>query len=172
MDSRAKIAGHSIHQILIVFPLGLLATAVVFDAVYLATANEAMRVVAYWMLVAGILGGLVAAPFGTIDWLAIPTGTRARRVGLYHGLTMVAAIVLFAGSWWMRYSTPDRPAPSAYVLSYVGAVVAVIGGWLGGELVARLGVGVYDGAHLDSPNSLSGRPASEHVSSAPSIRSA
>ena len=31
MESRAKLLGHPIHQMLIVFPLGLLATAVLFD---------------------------------------------------------------------------------------------------------------------------------------------
>jgi uncharacterized membrane protein len=172
MESRARIAGHSIHQILIVFPLGLLATAVVFDAVYFIGHIETMKTVAYWMLVAGILGGLMAAPFGWIDWWAIPRNTRAARVGLIHGLTMMGAVVLFGGSWWMRYTTPDHPDLWAYVLSYTGAIMAVIGGWLGGELVVRLGVGVDRGAHLDAPNSLSGRPASEHAGSAPTIRSA
>ena len=40
MESKAKIFGHAIHPILIVFPLGLLATAVIFDVIYLATANR------------------------------------------------------------------------------------------------------------------------------------
>jgi uncharacterized membrane protein len=35
MESKAKLFGHPIHQILIVFPLGLLATAVIFDVIYL-----------------------------------------------------------------------------------------------------------------------------------------
>ena len=38
------------------------------------------------MIVAGIIGGLAAAPFGLIDWLAIPKRTRAKRIGLLHGL--------------------------------------------------------------------------------------
>ena len=33
---------------------------------------------------------------------------------------------------------------------------ALVTGWLGGELVDRLEVGVNRGAHLDAPNSLSG----------------
>jgi uncharacterized membrane protein len=37
MESRAKAFGHAIHPMLIVFPLGLLVTAVIFDIVYLAT---------------------------------------------------------------------------------------------------------------------------------------
>ena len=31
MESRAKLAGHAIHPMLIAFPLGLLSTAVIFD---------------------------------------------------------------------------------------------------------------------------------------------
>jgi uncharacterized membrane protein len=36
MESRAKLLGHPIHQMLIVFPLGLLATAVIVDVIYFA----------------------------------------------------------------------------------------------------------------------------------------
>ena len=42
--------------------------------------------------------------------------------------------------------------------------LAALTGWLGGELVDRLGVGVDLGACLDAPSSLSGRPASERSS--------
>ncbi|MBC7805180.1 MAG: hypothetical protein H7145_03420, partial [Akkermansiaceae bacterium] len=33
--------------------------------------------------------------------------------------------------------------------------------WLGGELVNRLGVGIDNGANLNAPSSLSGKPATE-----------
>jgi len=54
------------------------------------------------MLVAGIVGGLVAAPFGVIDWLAIPHGTRAKSVGGLHGGGNVVVLLLFAVSWYLR----------------------------------------------------------------------
>jgi hypothetical protein len=38
-------------------------------------------------------------------------------------------------------------------------LLAAVTGWLGGELVDRLSVGVDDGAHLNAPSSLSNRPA-------------
>jgi uncharacterized membrane protein len=161
MDSRAKILGHSIHQQLIVFPLGLLATAVVFDIIFLIFGDATIAVVAFWMIIAGILGGLAAAPFGWIDWFAIPSGTRAKSVGLMHGLTNVVVLLLFLVSAWMRWIEPDRPAMMAHLLAFAGFLLAFLGGWLGGELVSRLGVGVYEGAHLNAPNSLSGRPARE-----------
>lgn len=161
MDSRAKILGHSIHQQLIVFPLGLLGTAVIFDIAYLVLGNETMAVVAFWMIVAGLVGGFAAAPFGWVDWFAIPSGTRAKAVGLTHGLTNVVVLLLFILSGWLRWDDPEQPPLLAHVAAFAAFLLALFAGWLGGELVSRLGVGVYEGAHLNSPSSLSGRPAHE-----------
>jgi uncharacterized membrane protein len=55
-------------EMLIVFPLGMLATAVALD-----------------ISAAGILGGLLATLPGLIDWMAIPRNTRAKTIGLWHG---------------------------------------------------------------------------------------
>jgi len=164
MESRAKILGHAIHPILIVFPLGLLATGVIFDAVYLIWGNPAMATVAFWMIASGIIGGIVAAPPGWIDWFAIPSGTRAKSVGLAHGLGNNVVLLLFIVSWLLRRDAPERPETFASVLSFAGAGLALLTGWLGGELVERLGVGVDDGAHLDAPNSLSNQPITENAS--------
>ncbi|MFN2413291.1 MAG: DUF2231 domain-containing protein, partial [Pyrinomonadaceae bacterium] len=91
---------------------------------------------------------------------AIPSGTRAKTIGAMHGLGNVFALILFAGSWWLRSDVPARPETLASVISFAGAAVAAVGGWLGGELVERLGVGVDDGAHLNAPSSLSSSSAS------------
>ena len=152
MESSAKAAGHPIHQQLIVFPLGLLATAVVFDVLRLLTDNDDFSVAAWYMIAAGVLSGLVAALFGAIDYLAIPTGTRARRVGALHGAGNVVVVVLFAISWLLRGDEPGYvPTTPAFLLSLVAALLAVATGWLGGELVGRLGVGVDPDAGLDAP---------------------
>src|SRR5918993_3919910 len=129
MESRAKALGHPIHQMLIPFPFGLLATAVIFDIIYLVWGNPAMATVAYWMIIAGIVGGLAAAPFGLIDYLAIPRGTRARSVGLVHGLGNVVVLLLFAASWWLRYGADGGagahvPGALALALSFAGFALA------------------------------------------------
>ena len=154
MEARAKIFGHAIHPILIVYPLGLLSAAVVFDVIYLATGNPTWTTVSFWMIAAGIIGGLLAAVFGLIDYLKIPRGTRAASIGLLHGLTNLCVMILFIASWLLRYNTPNVPPTTALALSFIGVVAALLGGWLGGELVERLGVGVTPGANLNAPNSL------------------
>lgn len=161
MEARAKLFGHPIHQMLIVLPLGLLTGVLLFDALYLIAGGDEWRVVAYWLIPAGVLAGLLAAVFGLIDWTKIPRATRAKRIGVLHGLGNVVVVALFAVSWFMRADSATQPATLAYVLSYAGGALAMLTGWLGGELVDRLGVGVDDGANLDAPSSLSGRPAGD-----------
>jgi uncharacterized membrane protein len=159
MESRVKILGHPVHPMLIPFPLGLLPTAVVFDGIHLVTNNPQWSVMTFWMIAAGVIGGLAAAFFGLIDFFAIPGGTRAKRVGLLHAGVNVVAIVLFALSWVLRRDDPAAPEQGAMVISLVALLIAAVGGWLGGELVDRLGVGVDPGANLDAPSSLTAREA-------------
>lgn len=159
MESKVKFAGHPVHPMLIVFPLGLLSTAVVFDIIFLISDNAQWTVVAYYMVGAGIIGGLAAAAFGWLDWIAIPRGTRARRIGLWHGVGNVVVLALFILSWVLRRENPEVPPTGAIVAGLTAVVIALVTSWLGGELVDRLGVGVDDGAHLDAPSSLSGLPA-------------
>ncbi len=159
MESRAKIAGHPVHPMLIVFPLGLLATAVIFDIITLVWGAGRWSEMSFWMILVGVIGGLVAAVFGLIDFLGIPSGTRAHAIGLWHGLGNVVVVVLFAVSWFLRRADPAAPGALAYVLSFVAVALALVTGWLGGELVDRLGVGVDEGANLDAPSSLASRRA-------------
>jgi uncharacterized membrane protein len=154
IESHAKAAGHAIHQQLIVFPLGLLATAVVFDVLGLITDAEGFGVASYYMIAAGVVSGLVAAAFGAVDYLAIPAGTRAKRVGAVHGLGNVVVVVLFALSWLLRGDAPaHEPGTAAFLVALVAAVLATVTGWLGGELVSRLGVGISPDAGVDAPAS-------------------
>jgi uncharacterized membrane protein len=160
MESRAKLLGHPIHPMLIVLPLGLFIGAVVFDALYLWRGSPTFAAVAYWNIAGGVIGGLLAAVFGLIDWFAIPAGTRAKRIGLLHGGSNVVVVLIFAFVWLMRGDLPDAaPSANLFLLEVVALSLGSVAGWLGGELVDRLGVGVDDGAHPDAPSSLSGRPA-------------
>lgn len=162
MESKAKVMGHAAHPILMVFPLGLLSASVLFDITYLVTDSRAFALVAFWTLVGGLLGGLIAAVPGWIDWFVIPSGTRAKRIGLVHGLGNVVVLILFAISWLFRRDEVDYlPSGIALGLSFVSFALAAVTGWLGSELVERLGVGVHDHANLNAPNSLSGQSAAD-----------
>ncbi|HYR29087.1 MAG TPA: DUF2231 domain-containing protein [Thermoanaerobaculia bacterium] len=138
MKAKLTIGGHPIHHMLIVFPLGLLATSFFFDLAYLATGRAELATVAWWMIFAGVIGGLAASVFGLIDWLAIPRRTRAWVLGAWHGGGNAIVAVLFAISWAVRREEPGHPAAIAIVLSACGVLLSVITGWFGGELADRM----------------------------------
>ena len=155
MESRLKVLGHPLHPMLVMFPVALLATAVLFDVVDTVGGPDFLGEVAYWNLTVGLVGGLLAAVAGTFDLLAIPTGTRAKRVALTHAAANVALILLFAAVWAVRLNADSRAAGGALIaIEIVALAILGISAWLGGELVDRLGVGVDRDADLDAPSSL------------------
>jgi uncharacterized membrane protein len=149
-----RFLGHSVHQVLIVFPVGLLVTAVIFELIALGNGSAQFWTVAYWLIAGGLIGGGVAAVFGFLDWRHIPGRTRANRIGILHGLGNATVLVLFAVSWWMRNAPDQPPSTNALLLSFVGAALLLVTGWLGGELVSRLSVGVDQQAHINATNSV------------------
>jgi uncharacterized membrane protein len=157
MESKAKVMGHPIHPILVPFPLGLLTTSVVFDVVHLLAGGARWAEISFWLIAVGVLGGLLAAVFGLVDWLAIPSGTRAKTIGLAHGLSNVVMVALFAVSWLLRSGDTGDPGVLPIVLSFMGVGLASLEGYLGGELVFRMGIGVAEGANPNASGSSSGR---------------
>ncbi len=166
MESKVKSMGHPVHPMLVNFPLGLLVTSAVFDIIHWITGNRYWSGLAFWMIAAGVISGIMAAIVGTIDALAIPSGTRAKSVSWLHGAGNSLVLVLFVASWFLRLNTPENPPIVAYVLSFLGAALLGATGWLGGELTLRLGIGVDEGANVNAPSSLSGLPAGQVVTDA------
>ena len=142
---------------LVVFPLGLLATSVACDICRLATHNPSWGVVAFWTIVAGVIGGLLAAIPGFIDWLAIPNDTRAKSVGTTHMILNLVVVGLFVVSLIARSQASGGYAMASGVhmeWGWIGVGIALASAWLGGELVETLGISVHEGANPNAPSSL------------------
>jgi uncharacterized membrane protein len=130
--------------------------SVVFDAISVLTAGPSILATAYWMLTAGIVGGLVAAPFGLIDLLAIPDHTRARRIGHWYAGGNMIVLRPFIARWFLRPSDEVAPSLLAIALSLLGASLVLMTAWMGGEPVSRLGIGVSPQANPDASSSVHG----------------
>jgi uncharacterized membrane protein len=159
MEARAKLFGHPIHQMLIVLPLGLFAAAVIFDVMNMITASNRWAETAFWCITIGVLGGLFAAVFGAVDWMGIPKGTRAKTVGAVHGVGNVVVVGLFIVSALLRNSAMPFVSTGGVVFAFAGAGLALFTGWLGGELVNRMGVGIHEGANVNATSSMTRRAA-------------
>jgi uncharacterized membrane protein len=129
---------------LVVFPLGLLFTAVIFDIIGLVTGQATWRVVAFYDLAAGIVGALVAAVPGFVDYVSVRG--RPARTATWHMVVNLTAVAIFSASFVLRtrwaapWVAPDSSLPAG--LAIVAALVLGVGGWLGGHLVYAEAVGV------------------------------
>jgi uncharacterized membrane protein len=144
MRSKANIAGHPIHPMLIPLPLGLWVTSFVVDILFYFTRHQTLLVISKFMIAAGCIAALVAALFGIIDWLAIKDG-EVKSVANWHARLNIIALIIFAVSLFLRLSAYSqivgRRLTIPFLLSLVGVILITISGWLGGELVFRYGVG-------------------------------
>ena len=137
----ARIAKHPIHPMLVVLPLGLWVAALVFDVIYAITGHPSLRTAAFWNVGAGVVGALLAAIPGFVDWYGM-TG-RAGRLATYHMLLNLGAVAIFAVNWFVRTRVASGSS-WPLILSIVGVIGVGISGWLGGELVYVHRVGVEE----------------------------
>ena len=144
MKSKATLAGHPVHPMLIPFPLALWVTSFAVDILFYFVRHPTLLVIAKFMLAAGCIGALAAAIPGFVDWLAIKNG-EVKKVANWHARLNVAALVVFAISFFLRTASYSelvgRRLTIPFLLSVVGVILISISGWLGGELVFRYGVG-------------------------------
>ena len=144
MTSKANIGGHPVHPMLIPFPLALWATSFAVDVLFYFLRHPTLLIIAKFMIAAGCLGAIAAAIPGIIDWLTIKNGD-VKRAANWHARLNVAALVVFAISFFLRmgrYSElVGRRLTLPFLLSMVGVILISISGWLGGELIFRYGIG-------------------------------
>jgi uncharacterized membrane protein len=142
MSSRATIAKHPIHPMLVVFPIGLWVFSLVSDLMYLFNQTALWSELALYAMVGGLIGAIGASVPGLIDMLAI-RDIRVRKIARDHMILNASAIVIFGLNLLLRVSL-EPGAPLPILLSFAGILVVAVSGWLGGEMVYIHGVGVVE----------------------------
>lgn len=141
---RARLAGHPIHPALAHFPVGLWLAAVLWDLVGLWRSTDPLWwQMSYWCLALGLAVALPAIATGLIEFLALHSDEPATDTATAHMMAMAGATALFGASWVVRAKAGAETTPAlwALALAWVGAAVLAVGGWLGGSLVYRYGLG-------------------------------
>jgi uncharacterized membrane protein len=140
MASPASVKKHPLHPVLVAVPIGLWVFALVCDIVAAAGTTGAWSTVALYSVAGGIVGAVIAAVPGLVDYFSIDEAAM-RRIANVHWLLTVGALVVFAVTLWSRFELPATSIVPL-VLSVVGVVGIGIGGWLGGEMVYVKGMAV------------------------------
>lgn len=137
MESRLRIAGQAVHPVLVMFPLGLFTMAVLFDLGNVLGGPEILGVLAYWNIVAGLVGGVLVVLASAID-LVFLSNSRSKRIGVLQNLIHMGVLLLFAVILMLRMQTRDRVAGGGLVtVELIALGAAFVGAWYGGELVNR-----------------------------------
>lgn len=140
--SRAAVANHPLHPMLVPLPIAMLATAAATDLLYLGTRDRNWAKSSRWLLRAGVMTAGIAAPFGLTDFLTIPEARR-HAAGWIHLGGNAAVLALSSINLALRGKRADKPIfPLGVALSAGTAGLLLVTGWFGGELAYRHGVGV------------------------------
>jgi uncharacterized membrane protein len=145
MRSRAAIAGHPLHPAMVAIPVGAFTVALVADVVDLFGGGEGWTRTAEYAIWVGLVGALLAALLGFVDYFGVAMSRAAKRVATIHMLLNLTAVVLYAASCWLRDGEAETPS-LAMLLSTVAFFILSGSGWLGGELAFKHKVGVVENA--------------------------
>jgi uncharacterized membrane protein len=140
MRSKFSIAGHPIHPMLVVVPIGLIIWTLVADIIYVATDDRAWYDIAYWSGIAAIVSALIAAVPGFVDFVSVARHTTARGIAIAHmviNLAVVAAFVVAIFIMMDEGALAGGALAAVVVLHAAGAALLLVSGWLGAELVYR-----------------------------------
>lgn len=142
MYSKARIAGHPAHSMVVVFPIALFASTVALLLAHVGTQDPFYYRGAMVANVAGVITSLIATIPGAIDLFALPRPSRARELATRHALAALLVTAVFALSaallyrgWTGRVMVDgrwqlDATVPLAItVLGLVLLVSAAMAGW-------------------------------------------
>lgn len=149
MQTRLRVAGHPLHPVLVHFPVALWPTSLLWDVVGLWRGDSLWWQLSFWCLALGLIAALPAIAAGFLDYAQLPNNDPALGTANAHLSIMAGATTVFLVSLLVRGGAAvadSSPSMLAVVLSAVGTVLLLVGGWLGGTLVYRHGVGRVNGS--------------------------
>ncbi len=142
MRSRANIKTHPIHPILVTFPIAFFTGAFIADLMAVISSNNDLRTTATYLIIGGIVGGLLAATAGIIDYVhTVPPKSSAKKRAAKHGMLNTTVLSIFAVSLYLR-SAGQLDHIYIVALEFVAIVMMGFAGWMGGTLVYRNQIGV------------------------------
>ena len=141
METRATVAEHPVHPMLIPFPIALWIFSLASDLIYLfGFGGPVWKDIALYTMAGGTIGGLAAAIPGYIDYRSLSDPVIVR-VAQMHMIINVGLIVLFTINAGLRIMNGTEAVLPVF-LSALGVAALGVSGWLGGELVYVQGVAV------------------------------
>jgi uncharacterized membrane protein len=128
-------------------PIGLWLFSLICDLVHrFGAASPNWEVVAWYTMIGGIVGALIAAVPGFIDMLSLPPDVK--RTAIIHMALNLTIVALFIINAYVRRDGVNDPA---IWLSVIAIALLAVSGWLGGKMVYERGVAVEPQSGYQGP---------------------
>jgi uncharacterized membrane protein len=148
MRASASFGKHPFHPMLVALPIGLLVASFVAEVISLWQGGEFWRDLTFYNLAGGIIGAVVAAIPGFIDYVALKDEKVLPLAHRHFGVN-VALLALCSANLWLRSESGKALTGDSrlwpFLLSILGMILLGLSGWLGGEMVYAHGVAVEAG---------------------------
>ena len=142
LPSRASIAGHPIHPMLVPFPIVCFVGAFVTDIAYARTYDMTWATFSIWLLTTGLVIAGLAVIAGAVDYFTSPR-VRSLPVAKLHVIGNAVALSLsIVNAFVHSRDGYTAVVPTGITLSGVVVLILAVTAWAGGSLVYRHGVGV------------------------------
>lgn len=145
VDDEPRSAGmpRLLYGALVVLPLALAVLAGTLDIAMLLTGAAGYSASAGYLLLAASVAGVVSAAAGTVVWAATSAGDPARRLSAWHAAANVGVTLTAIVAWSTRRADLGEPSLLSLSLALTGAALAMLTGWLAGEMLARLDPAIF-----------------------------
>lgn len=152
MKSNVIVARHPLHPILVPIPATSFMLALIGDLAFLATGILFWRQFALWTIGIGILGGLLAALPGLVDYVTIVPG-EARKTATTHMVLNLSLVGLFIFNFALRLLSQPTSGPMLMLetlLTVLGVGTMLYSAWLGGHMVYHHRIGVEEKGQVEN----------------------
>ena len=148
MRAKATFAGEPVHPMFVHYPIALWTTSVITDVIFYFNRNPSLVLISKFLIAAGIVGAVLSAIPGLIDWTGISEPV-AKTTGTRHLVLNVLALVLFCVSLYLRMKNYGAPLVGfhlkiPFAVSVIGWILMAISASLGGKLVYEHRMGVNE----------------------------
>lgn len=139
--SVVAIMGHPLHPMIVPFPMVCFIGAWAGDLAYLSTLDSFWSRLSFTLLAAGLATGLLAALLGALEAASLQRARSAGALWAHAGANVLAMIASLA-NLKLRWEAEGLWVAAGPYLSGVVVILLLVGGWLGGSLSYKHGIGV------------------------------
>ena len=140
MQGKATFRGHPLHLMTISFPIAFWTGTIATDLAGARTHDPFWFRMSVALIAMGVLSGVAASIFGSIDYFTIEMRGRPKRMATLHAIGSLCTLAIFPLAFALRAT--DHGSAAGIAFTALGTIALLFAGYWGSELVMKYGIGM------------------------------